>query len=202
MRKLFLPTLVHLSSILTILLLAPSAAAAQAATESSPRCGGSELLSSHPLSQLPHSIQYTLRQAVKPRLRAIISDPSMGMSDAISDTVPLNAIEVARTAGPNVLYIVAWDDQSFGVNGFNWIIEITPQGAFNLLSPHASSLAGGFGVEVLGTKVERYPELMIASKGYAQGGGAEGEAGCFQKIGRLYESTSCPKSCQAELNDR
>jgi hypothetical protein len=126
----------------------------------------------------------------------------MGMSDATPETVPLNAIEVARTEEPSVLYIVAWDDQSFGVNGFNWIIEITPKGAFNLISPHDSSLAGGFGVQVLGKKVERYPELMIASKGYAQGGGAEEEAGCFQKIGRLYESTSCPKWCQDELNNR
>jgi hypothetical protein len=156
----------------------------------------------HPFSQLPGGIQSALRQAVKPGLTAIIHDPSMGMGDAAPDTIPLNAIEVSRSAGPNVLFIVAWDDKTFGVNGFNWIIEITPKDAFNLLSPHASTVAGGFGVDVLGFHAERYPELMIASKGYAQGGGREAEAGCFQKIGRFYEATSCPESCQDELNDR
>jgi hypothetical protein len=202
MKELFSPTVAHLSGILTVLLLVPGAASVQAAKKSAPVCGRLELLSEHALSELPDRIQSTLRQAVKPGVTAIIRDPGMGMSDANPDTIALNAIEVARSAGPNVLYVVAWDDKTFGVNGFNWIIEVTPTEAFSLLSSHASSLAGGFGVEVLGSPTERYPELMIASKGYAQGGGAEGEAGCFEKIGRLYESTSCPKTCQDELKDR
>jgi hypothetical protein len=202
MKGLFSPAVAHISSILTILLLVPGAASAQAAKKSAPVCGSPELLSEHPLSELPDRIRSILRQAVKPGLTAIIRDPGMGMSDANPDTIPLNAIEVARSAGPNVLTVVAWDDKTFGVNGFNWIIEVTPEAAFSLLSSHASSLAGGFGVEVLGSPTERYPELMIASKGYAPGGGAEGEAGCFQKIGHFYESTSCPKTCQDELNDR
>jgi hypothetical protein len=207
MRELFSPTVAHLSSILigsilTVLLLVPGAVNGQAAKKSAPVCGRPELLSGHPVSELPDRIQSTLRQAVKAGVTAIIRDPGMGMSDANPDTIALNAIEVARSAGPNVLYVVAWDDNTFGVNGFNWIIEANPKEAFSLLSSQASSLAGGFGVEVLGSSTDRYPELMIASKGYAQGGGAEGEAGCFHKIGSFYESTSCPKTCQDELNDR
>lgn len=200
MEKLTLLTPVLLGSIFGIQFLIPITIMGQAATESAPPCENARQLSSHPLSELPPHIQSILRQAVRPRLQAIISDPGMGMSDAVAETVPLNVSEIARTAGPNVLYMVSWDDRSFGINGLNWIVELTPNGAASLLSAHASSLAGGYGVEVLGTQEERYPELMIASKGYAQGGGAEAEAGCFRKAGHFYESTSCPASCQDELN--
>ncbi len=200
MEKLFLLIPVLLASIFGTQFLIPITVMGQATTESGPPCENARQLSSHSLSELPPNIQSILRQAVRPRLQAIISDPGMGMSDAASETVPLNASEIARTAGPNVLYIVSWDDRSFGVNGLNWIVELTPNGATSLLSAHATSLAAGYGVEVLGTQKERYPELMIASKGYAQGGGAEAEAGCFRKAGHFYESTSCPASCQDELN--
>ncbi len=137
---------------------------------------------------------------MRAKLQQILHDPGMGMRDAVMEKIPLNAIEIARTSKDDALYVVAWDDPSFGVNGFNWIVEVKPAGAALLLSDPALSVAGGFGVTVLGSEKEKYPEIMIASKGFAEGGGSLAEAGCFQKGGRFYENTSCPVSCQDELN--
>jgi hypothetical protein len=46
---------------------------------------------------------------------------------------------------------------------------------------------GGFGVEVLSAYTEQYPEVLIASSGFKDGGGAEAEDTCVRKRGSHYE---------------
>ena len=200
MQKLHPATMPLLAAMLALRLFIPDIATAQTNAKSAASCKDILLLSAHPLSDAPGATQAILRRAVRSKLKAIINDPAMGMSGAVLEKVPLQAIEIARTSKYDALYIVAWEDDSFGVNGFNWVVEVKPGGAVTLLSDHASSVAGGFGVKVLGTEKEKYPEIMIASKEFAEGGGAMAEAGCFQKFGHSYESTPCPASCQDELN--
>jgi len=202
MQELHRATIPLLAAILALRLFIPDIASGQTNAKSVATCENALLLSAHPLSAVPKTTQVILRRAVRSKLQAIMNDPGMGMSDTVLEKVPLKAIEIARTSKYDALYIVAWDDDSFGVNGFNWVVEVKPGGAATLLSDHASSLAGGFGVKVLGAEKEKYPEIMIASKGFAEGGGAVAEAGCFQKVGHSYENTSCPASCQDELNPK
>ena len=184
------------------MILPNTAARGKESAGSKMTCEHVEFLSTHPLSELPGTTQVILRRAVRSKLQAIINDPGMGMGDTVLGKIPLKAFEIARTSKHDALYVVVWDDNSFGVNGFNWIVEVKSGGAEILLSKHALSVAGGFGVKVLGSAEEKYPEIMIASKGFADGGGSVAEAGCFQKSGPLYESTSCPASCQDELNPK
>jgi hypothetical protein len=200
MQKLRQPAVPLLTAILALRLFIPDTGVGQVKARSAFTCEHVVLLGAHPISEVPKHTQTILRRAVRSKVQAIIHDPGMAMSDTVLEKVPLKAIEIARTSKYDALYVVAWDDDSFGVNGFNWIVEAGPGGGVNLLSDHASSVAGGFGVKVLGTEKEKYPEIMIASKGFAEGGGAMAAAGCFQKIGQLYEITPCPASCQDGLN--
>jgi hypothetical protein len=193
---------VALGCILAIRFVAPSAAEPQTRPKAASSCDHVELLSSHPLSALPNGTQDILQRSLRSKVLAITSDPKMGMSDADVAKARLKAIEIARPSKASALYVVAWEDNAFGVNGFNWIIEVKPSGATSLLSDRASSIANGFGVKVLGNGAKSYPKIMIASKGFRDGGGAEAEPGCFRKIGRLYESTSCPVSCKDEVNNQ
>jgi len=174
----------------------------QAQPELASPCGNIQILSSQPLSAFPQAVQAKLRHAVGPNLQAIINDPGMGMAETKLDSVPLNALEIAQPTKFSALYIVAWDDRSFGVNGFNWIVELTPHGANNLMDARTSRLSGGFAVGVLGPATSQYPEVMFASEGFKNDGGAEAEDSCFHKVGTFYESTPCPATCHHDLNAR
>ena len=68
----------------------------------------------------------------------------MGMAETKLDSVSRNALEIAQPTKLSALYIIAWDDRSFGVNGFNWTVELTPHGANNLMDARTSRLSGGF----------------------------------------------------------
>jgi hypothetical protein len=157
---------------------------------------------SQPLSNLPARVQTAIKKAVGPGVQGIIHDPGMGMSDTNPETVPLNAIEIARPSKSSVLYFVTWGDSSFGVNAFNWLVEVRPDGAVSLLSPGAQKLSGGFGVGVLSPDMNGYPDVVIASKGFKEGGGAEAEEICLRKTGNHYDQMACPAMCHRNLNAR
>lgn len=188
------------AGILSIVFLATRPGMCQRQAKASAPCTNVEPMSNHPLAALPQEVQSSLRGAVRAQLRAIINDSAMGVSENEPDEVALNALEVSRSANGNTLYVVSWNDKTFGANGFNWIVEDTPKGTSLLMTARAAELASGFGVEVVSSGHDDYPTLVIASKGYAQGGGPEGQAACFQRKSRLYESTPCPEKCRRNLN--
>ncbi len=144
--------------------------------------------------------------AVQPSIQAIVNNKATGMEGTAVEGVPLRAVRITRGTTDSTLYVVSWDDRSFGVNGAIWIVELTSKGARNLTQlrhdqSHGYSL-GGFGFEVLSPKSEVYPEIMIASSGFKDGGGAEAEDMCFRKSGKYYENTVCPVTCHKTLNSR
>jgi hypothetical protein len=148
---------VALGCILAIRFVAPSAAEPQTRPKAASSCDHVELLSSHPLPALPKGTQDILQRSLRSKLLAITSDPKMGMSDADVAKARLKAIEIARPSKASALYVVAWEDNAFGVNGFNWIIEVKPSGATSLLSDRATVAAqkrsqGAFGRLAVYTK--------------------------------------------------
>jgi hypothetical protein len=102
--------------------------------------------------------------------------------------------------------MVSWEDSSFGVNGAVWIVELAGEGARNLVpveNKRSPGFAlGGFGFTVLSSSSSAYPEIMIASSGFKDGGGAEAEATCVRKGTQYYETTACPVGCKEALNNR
>ena len=169
-------------------------------------CGSVQSLNTEPVTALSPEIQSKIRLAVRPALKMIIHDPGIGLSDLKPETVPLNAIAIAQPTKSSSLYIVSWDDRSFGTNGFNWIVEVTPQETRSLLQPSLSKrgvfYSGGFGVDVLQSGLGAYPEIMFASSGFKPQGGAEAESRCFEKKGSFYEPIACPADCHRNLNSR
>ncbi len=168
-------------------------------------CSYIEDLLGNPLRKLPKQTQSAMKEAIRPAFEVIAHDPGMGLENAEIDTAELNALPITKPTASGTLYVVAWDDHSFGVNGFNWIVEVTSHGARNLMPPPAPDLrvlSGGFGVGVLAQRTARYPEVVFASKGFAAGGGAEAESVCFHKAGSFYQPFSCPATCQPNLNAR
>ena len=169
-------------------------------------CSKVNNLSGNPLSRLPKQTQAEIKKSIAVDFRTIAHDPGMGLENVDIDTAELNAVPITSSSASGRLYVVAWDDRSFGVNGFNWVVDVTPSGARSLMHPLTPSpkrwFSGGFGVEVLDGKNARYPEVMFASKGFAVGGGAEAEVACFHKVGSFYESLSCPATCHQTLNAR
>jgi len=176
----------------------------QSKTYVEPLCTQVENFQSHPLSVLPPAVQAKIRRAIDADISMIVRDPAMGLTDTKLQDVKLTALQIDRSPRSARLYAVDWDDPSFGVNGFNCIVEVTPQGARSLTPPLTPSLQnsmGGFGVQIL-TAEGRDPEVMIASKGYKEGVGAEAEAAWFHKAGRFYIAGPCPAGCQKDLNSR
>ena len=166
-------------------------AIAGAQSSSGPRqsfpCANVTMLTSGYLSALPQSSQNTVRMAVQPSIQAIVNNKVTGMEGTAIEVVPLRAIRITQGTTDSTLYVVSWDDRSFGVNGAIWIVELTPKGARNLTQlghhqSHGYSL-GCFGFEVLSPKAEVYPKIMIASSGFKDSGGAEAEDMCLRKSG-------------------
>ena len=169
-------------------------------------CSEVTTLGSAPISVLPRSIQEQIRQAVKPAVLAVLNDPGMGLVDSQWNDILLDALKITQLAEGEGLYVVSWADRSFGANELIWIVEVGKADARNLLdsriSPSSRPTVTGFGVEVLSKATEQYPEIMIASKGFALGGGAEAAATCLHKVGDFYEPLPCPADCHRNLNSR
>jgi hypothetical protein len=167
-------------------------------------CANVTLLNQRTMRTLPSRVQSAIRIAVRPGIQAIVSDKGMGMESTVQENVPLNAIQIGRGTLDGTLYIVSWDDSSFGVNGAIWIVEVTSKGAKNLMqlrnSQSSAYSLGGFGFEVLSPRLKAYPEVMIASSGFKEGGGAEAEEVCVRKTGDYYKKMACPVTCHEALN--
>jgi hypothetical protein len=184
-----------------------SAAIAQPSSDAETRCTNVQNFGLDPITELPAPLQSRLRQAVAAGAKAIIANPGMGMQDTKLDGIPLNALKVAQLSSSASLFVVSWQDRSFGVNGFNWIVEITPSRATSLLQPWGPNLSGtsstsGFGVEVLSQQKGGFPEMMFASNGFKVEGGAETEDSCMEKTGPFYRPVACPVACHQNLNAR
>jgi hypothetical protein len=164
-------------------------------------CADMTVLDSRPLTSLPQRTQEQIRTAVKPAVEAIVRDPGMGLQDRKVDEIALNAFPVAKDSDSE-LYAVSWNDRSFGVNEPVWLVELKLNGAKNLLHETRAFSLWGFGIAVLSTSETGHPEVMIASKGFKTGGGAEAENLCMEKRGLYYEQVACPATCHHNLNSR
>jgi hypothetical protein len=184
-----------------LLVTAITLAQSSAHTGGKAPCADVTVLDSHPLKSLRQKTQEQIRTAVKPAVEAIIRDPGMGLLHTEAEEVTLNAIPLAK-ASDSELYAVSWNERSFGVNEAVWIVELTTHGARNLIRPNPAFSTSGFGIAVLSTGETGHPEVMIASKGFKQGGGAEAEDLCMEKRGPFYEPVSCPATCHDNLNSR
>jgi hypothetical protein len=169
-------------------------------------CTDVKTLREHSLSVLPLVVQSAIRAAVRPSIQSIVNNKAMGLDGTKASDAPLNAIQLGRPRRGSMLYAVSWEDSTFGVNGAIWIVEVFPGGAKNLIESNTEQSKGfslgGFGVEVLSADTESYPEVMIASSGFKDGGGAEAEDTCMRKRGSHYEQVPCPASCHNSLNTR
>jgi hypothetical protein len=169
-------------------------------------CTDVRTLRDHSLSELPLVVQSAVRAAVRLSIQAIINNKTMGLEGTKASNVPLDAIQLGRPTRGSLLYAVSWADSTFGVNGAIWIVEVFPGGAKNLVEPKPGQAKGfslgGYGVEVLSVDTESYPEVMIASSGFRDGGGTEAEDTCVRKRGSHYEQVPCPASCHKSLNAR
>jgi hypothetical protein len=169
-------------------------------------CSNVVMFYDHPLRLLSGGTQSAIRTAVRADVQAIVSDPGMGLEGTKIEDIPLNAIQIGRPTQGSILYAVSWGDRSFGVNGAVWIVEVFAKGAKNLVQ--SADVKGqdvsrwGFGVEVLAAGGGVYPEVMIASKGFKEGGGAEAEGLCMKKTAAFYEPVACPAACRQDLNAR
>ena len=180
---------VHASSLTchmlgTLITVAHASAVPYGQPEEGRSCMNVTMLSSGDLDSLPPSTSVLLRKAVQPGLQAIISNKAMGLEGTDTKRVPLKAVLIGRAAQHSALYMVSWEDSSFGVNGAIWIIELAKEGARNLVPLRNNRSSGfelgGFGFSVLAPS-SVYPEIMIASSGFKNGGGAEAEATCVRK---------------------
>ena len=155
---------------------------------------------------MPKRTRAMLRSATLPMVRAIISDPGIGLSELTAGDVPLAAVELGRPEPGVVLYAVSWRDQTFGVNGKVWLVEVDAARAADLTPmPSREGAAfgmGGFGVAVLSARDAGYPEVMVASKGYDAEVGVEAGARCLRKTGHRYSKVPCPARCPEVLDRR
>jgi hypothetical protein len=169
-------------------------------------CTDVRILKEHSLIDLPLVVQSAVRAAVEPSVQAIIDNKAMGLEGKKASDVPLNAIQLGKPTRASTLYAVSWEDSTFGVNGAIWIVEVSPSGGRNLVKSMPGEAKGfplgGFGVEVLSANTEHYPEVLIASSGFKDGGGAEAEDTCVRKRGSHYEPVPCPATCHENLNAR
>jgi len=168
-------------------------------------CSNVTMLDAQPLSSLSSGVRQEIRRALKSDILSIINDPGMGLDVKLQD-VKLDAIQVTRRGGSDGLYVVHWGYSQFGVNGMVWIVEVKAHRATNLVTPtrtgNVGRAFGGWGMQIISHQQDPYPEIMFASKGYRQGGGAEAEAECVHKSGTFYETMACPTDCIHDLNAR
>jgi hypothetical protein len=170
-------------------------------------CADLTMLSSEPLSALPPSIQEQILSALKP---SILSFAKATAEDLEEDfrlhKIKLDAIQVSQTGDSGAVYVIHWGLAELGVNGAVWIVEQNSQGARNLVASGdqttGASSFSGWGMQVLSREDRHYPEIMIASKGFARPGLPEAEAECVRKIGSVYKPAPCPAHCLRNLNSR
>ena len=156
-----------------------------------------------PITSLPSGLQKAIRNALKPAINAVIHDPGMGIDNVEWRNAKLNVIQVRGDTQGTGLYAVAWEHPQFKVNSAIWIVEVKKSGTKN--GPPAARIVvstGGYGIHVFSGSNELYPELMFAAKGFREGGGVEGQSGCFRNLGPAYTSVACPPDCATQLNSR
>lgn len=194
-------SLVRFSALLWAGYIISAHAQSQPTTTPAPVCSKIIVPNQHTFPALPPSVQQEIRSAVKPDVLATIHDPGMGIDTKWSE-VQLDAVKIGNSGSK--LYAVFWRDKQFGVNGAIWIVEVTATGARNLSDSHHGPMgsASGFGIGTLPSSSDQYPKIVVASKGYKTGGGAEAEATCLRKIGDFYEPQPCPATCKENLNSR
>ena len=128
--------------VLLLACFAPNTALCQHRILTEPPCSRIKSLFGNPLSRLPMQTQSALKKAIRPGFETIVHDRAMGMEGAAIDTAELNVLTLTKPSATQTLYVVAWDDHSFGVNGFNWMVEVTRHDARNLTPPLAPDLKG------------------------------------------------------------
>ncbi len=202
--------------IFTAILLSATTALAQTATSPPNKkvCSEVTRLDSPSLSETPSDVRGKILQALKPDIVAIVNDSGLGMDSTTFrlQKLRLDAVSVGQVRSSKRLYAVHWGDNGdgatiFGVNGMAWIVEVDSSGARNLVSPAHSTnpgrAFGAWGMQVLpGEGNDGYPEIMLASKGFREGGGAEAQAECLRMDGGFYKPTVCPPGCFENLNSR
>ena len=190
----------------TLIIVGYASAAPSVQPEEGNKCTKVTMLRQSDIDSLPPSTSALLRRAVQPSLQAIVNDKAMGLEGTDIMRVPLKAVLIGAGTPQHALYVVSWEDSSFGVNGAIWIVELTAAGARTLIpvqNKRASGFGlGGFGFSVLASSSSAHPEIMIASSGFKNGGSAEAEATCVRRGTQRYEITACPVGCKEALNER
>jgi hypothetical protein len=193
------------TALLFLTLTGAMGAAAQSAA-GSPCTATVILYHSYPISALPEVRQKKIRAVLDPKIRAMVEDPSMGFDLATFDwkKISLDAMPIPASGISGDLYVVLWGDETFGVNWPIWIVEVNASGARNLVSPgekvNSGDALSGSRLQVLSQPSMGYPDLLIVSKGYRTGGGAEAEPVCERMVGSYYKNVSCPARCYGDLN--
>ena len=145
-----------------------------------------------------------LRQVTLPRVRATVADNGSGLTGTDVSRVPLAAVELGQPARGRVLYAVSWRERTFGVNAPIWLVEVGASRAVDRTPAPAPGsgalLHDGFGVSVLPVGADGYPGVMVGSKGFKDGGGAEREEDCLRKVGERYVEAACPVGCHEVVN--
>jgi hypothetical protein len=170
-------------------------------------CSDVTMLDSQPLAALPPLVQDKILSALKPSILTFAKATTNNLEEDFRlHKIKLDALQVSQTDDSGALYVVHWGLAEFGVNGAVWIVEVNSHGARNLITASDETVGvrsfGGWGMQVLSRQDNHYPEIMFASKGFAQDGGAEAEANCAQKVADFYKSVSCPADCFKNLNAR
>jgi hypothetical protein len=180
---------------------------AQIAKESRLPCSDVTMLNSQPLSALPPLIQEEILSALKPSILSFAKATADNLEEDFRlHKIKLDALQVSQTDDSGALYVVHWGLSEFGVNGAIWIVEVNSHGARNLIAAGDETVGtgsfGGWGMQVLSRQDNHYPEIMFASKGFAQDGGAEAEGNCARRVAGFYKSVPCPADCLKNLNAR
>src|ERR1700689_1204574 len=144
-------------------------------------CSDVTMLDSQPLTALPPAVQEEILSALKPSILSFAKATADNLDEDLRlHKIHLDALQISQTDPSGALYVVHWGLPEFGVNGAVWIVEVNSHGARNLIAPGNETVGkrsfGGWGMQVLSRQDPHYPQIMLASKGFAQGGGAEAEA--------------------------
>jgi len=170
-------------------------------------CSDVTMLDSQPLTALPPAVQEEILSALKPSILSFAKATADNLDEDLRlHKIHLDALQISQTDPSGALYVVHWGLPEFGVNGAVWIVEVNSHGARNLIAPGNETVGkrsfGGWGMQVLSRQDPHYPQIMLASKGFAQGGGAEAEASCARKVAGFYKLMACPAGCFKNLNAR
>jgi hypothetical protein len=170
-------------------------------------CSNVTMLVAQPQSALPSLLQQQILSALSPSILSFAKATAEDLEEDLRlHKIVLNAIQIPRTGTSEPLYLVHWGLREFGVNEAVWIVEVNAHAARNLIAPGDQRVGkqalSGWGFQVLSVQDEKYPEIMIASKGFTRSGLPEAEAECVRKDANSYRPTPCAADCSRDLNSR